>query len=66
MYFLTAAMAALGAVGAWWLRDRPLPGETGRFGFTPKVRRRWYIAFAIFFAAGAVAQLVMGLVDIFG
>jgi len=30
MYFLVAAaMCTVGCVGAWLLRDRPLPGEIG-------------------------------------
>ena len=64
MLFLTAAMSALAAVGAWWLRDRPLPGETGPLGFSPPVRRRFYVGFAVFFVIGAVAQLAMAVLQL--
>jgi hypothetical protein len=58
----SALLPAIGAVVFWLLRDRPLPGETGPLGFSPPVRRRFYIGFSVTFAVMAVATVVAGVV----
>jgi hypothetical protein len=63
IWWLLTAMGIAATLVFAYLIEHPLPGESGRLGFSSKSRRRWYVAFTVvmgvftlgFFAAAVIA-----------